>query len=119
MEVDAKTGQVRWRTGGPELSLAAPVAVSGSSVLAVGMSRDYDPSSGRPPTVLALFDLNTGVLTSTTKFDLPVKGTNLSLASAQSFQSTWFVAADNRVYGTATINGANTPRTLPEVFAIG
>jgi hypothetical protein len=29
------------------------------------------------------------------------------------------VAADNRVYGTGTINGANTPRTLPEVFAIG
>ena len=117
--VDAKTGQVRWRTGGPKLSLAAPVAVHGSTVLAVGMSRDYDPGSGRPPTVLAHVDLNTGALTSTTKFDLPVTGTNLSLASAQSFQNTWFVAADDRVYGVATGNGATTPPTQPEVFAIG
>lgn len=76
-------------------------------------------ASDNPGTVLANFDINSGKLTSSRTLDLPVKGTSDSLANEADLEGVWWVAADNRIYGATTQNGATTPPTMPEVFAVG
>jgi outer membrane protein assembly factor BamB len=114
--IDARTGQQKWATGLPGFALACPVGVQGSSVVAVGQSQG---TQGDPDVVLAKFDINSGSVTSSRKLNIPVQGTNTTLPNQVDMRGTWFVAADNRVYGANLQNGKNPPASEPQVYALG
>ena len=112
--IDAGTGQQKWATGLPNVALACPVGVRGSSVVAVGQG-----TRGDPDVVLADFDVNSGKVTSNRKLNIPVPGTNTTLPNEVDLRGTWFVAADDRVYAANLENGKNPPATEPQVYALG
>jgi hypothetical protein len=87
-------------------------------VIAIGQTTAGD-AQGNPDTVVAHLDLDSGKLTSSKTLSLPVSGTGNSLADGANFEATWWVAADDRLYGAQVLNGRNTPPTAPEVFAVG
>jgi hypothetical protein len=116
--IDAKSGQPKWRTGMPKVAFICPVTVQGSSVIAIGQTTAGD-AQGNPDTVVAHLDLDSGKLTSSKTLSLPVSGTGNSLANGANFEATWWVAADDRLYGAQVLNGRNPPPTTPEVFAVG
>lgn len=112
--IDTKTGQQLWGTSVPGVAFVAPVAVQGSSVVAVGNTLNSDGSM-----VLSEFNVKTGAATSTRKVQVPIPGSNELLGDDIDPESVWYVAADNRIYGVTTQTSQATQNTDPQVFAFG